>query len=93
LQRHPKRCAKPPWITTGTSILVTIAANGTVHVDSVLVQGDAAITDAVKKAVAGGQTRATIACDKSRPFGEVIHVVDLCKQAGATQISFAVTPA
>jgi len=79
-------------VSAGPSVLLTIAADGSIRVDSVLVRGDAAITGALKAAVAHGKTEVTIACDKSRPYGEVIHVMDLCKQAGLTKIAFAVAP-
>jgi len=73
-------------------VVLSIAADGSIRVDSVLVRGDAAILGALKAAVAQGKTEVTIACDKSRPYGEVVHVMDLCKQAGLTKIAFAIAP-
>lgn len=92
LSRSSGATAEPASVATGPGVLLTIAANGSIRVDSVLVRGDAAVLGALKAAVARGKTEVTIACDKSRPYGEVVHVMDLCKQAGLTRIAFAVAP-
>lgn len=73
---------------------VEIARDGKISVDGEPVSDDATLVERIKQAVEDNQdVRAVIRADESVRHGQVIHVLDLLKQAGVNRIAFGITPA
>ena len=76
-----------------TVFSVELSVDGSVHVDSKLIDGDEQIAALAKKAIADHpDLRAVIRADNKVEHGRVIHTLDVLKRAGIAKIAFAVAP-
>jgi biopolymer transport protein ExbD len=73
-------------------LVVELDPNGNVAVDRQKVSTDAALSDRVRRAVekGGPGLRAIIKADRAVTYGQLIHVMDLMRQAGVIKFAFGV---
>ncbi len=82
------------WAGVQLVFAVRVTAGGDVLVDGAKVESDAQILARAKGALGESpELRAVIQADQSVPYGKVIHVLDLLKQAGIAKIAFGVVVA
>jgi len=75
---------------TATSIMVTIHAEGTLLIDGQKVSEELLLSDLKSQYREQPDAELTIQADRQVPFGRVVEIMDLSKQAGAEEVSFLV---
>ena len=76
--------ANPP------TLVVTIQSDGTLLIDADPVSRDLFLPVLESRYREQANTQLTIRADRRVAFGEVVRVMDLCKRAGAEEVSFLV---
>lgn len=72
---------------------VAIGSDGALRVDGASVEGDRALLDAARTSASQNpELRAVINADGAVPHRNVMHVVDIIRQAGIARIAFGVEP-
>jgi biopolymer transport protein ExbD len=72
------------------TLVVTIQADGTLLIDEQSVSLDRFFPVLESRYLEQPNTELTIRADRRVAFGEVVRIMDLCKRAGAEEVSFLV---
>ncbi len=73
-----------------TSIMLVCAADGTVQVDGVTIETDAAIIDKLTdKLVEDRNLQGIVQCDERAEVGQMVHLIDLMRDAGIKKYAIA----
>jgi biopolymer transport protein ExbD len=72
------------------SIVITIRSDGILLIDEEPVSKDLFLPALDSRHRAHPNTELTIRADRRVAFGEVVEIMDLCKRAGAEEVSFLV---
>ena len=72
------------------TLVVTIQADGTLLIDERPVSMDRLLPSIESRYREQPNTELTIRADRRVAFGEVVKIMDLCKRAGAEEVSFLV---
>jgi biopolymer transport protein ExbD len=86
-----------PRATSGEAVqellVVSIDPAGTIEMDGHRMEDDEAVRARARSALRGDrETRAVLQADGSVPHRQVMHALDLLRQAGIARIAFAVLP-
>jgi len=77
-------------LTDLPALVVTIKSDGTLLIDEQAVSPDRFLPVLESRYREQPKTELTIRADRRVAFGEVVKIMDLCKQAGAEEVSFLV---
>lgn len=73
-----------------SSVLLVCTADGTVQVDGVTLDTDAAIVDKLTdKLVEDRNLQGIVQCDESAQVGQMVHLIDLMRDAGVKKYAIA----
>lgn len=73
-----------------SSVLLVCTADGTIQVDGVTMESDAAIVDKLTdKLVEDRDLQGIVQCDESAEVGQMVHLIDLMRDAGVKKYAIA----
>ncbi|MBL8947321.1 MAG: biopolymer transporter ExbD [Myxococcales bacterium] len=73
-----------------SSVLLVCTADGTIQVDGVTMESDAAIVDKLTdKLVEDRNLQGIVQCDESAEVGQMVHLIDLMRDAGVKKYAIA----
>lgn len=73
-----------------SSVLLVCTADGTIQVDGITMESDAAIVDKLTdKLVEDRNLQGIVQCDESAEVGQMVHLIDLMRDAGVKKYAIA----